>query len=386
MAVTSDDVQPRPLAGLRVVDVSALAPGPFATMILADFGADVIAVERPEPDPFATRTWLGRGKRYVTVDLRSPDGPAVVARLAADADVFVEGYRPGAMERLGLGPEELTAANPRLVYARVTGWGQDGPYAQRAGHDINYIAIAGALGVIGRDEPVPPANLVGDFASGSYMAVMGILVALYERQASGRGQVVDAAMVDGAALLITGQLGLAASGGWGRRGTNLLDGSAPFYGTYRCADGRFLAVGAIEEPFWLALLEGLGVQDDETFAGRADPGRWPEQRQRLAARFAERPRDDWVRLLGECDACVTPVLELDELPGDEHLRARRTVLCREGITEAAPAPRLSRTPGQPGEPAGAKDSGTDAVLAVAGFTPPEIAVLRGSGALGGSCR
>ena len=245
MAVISDDVQSRPLAGLRVVDVSALAPGPFATMILADFGADVIAVERPEPDPFATRAWLGRGKRFVTVDLRSPDGPAVVARLVADADVFVEGYRPGTMERLGLGPEELTAANPGLVYARVTGWGQDGPYAGRAGHDINYIAIAGALGVIGRDEPVPPANLVGDFASGSYMAVMGILVALYERQASGRGQVVDAAMVDGAALLITGQLGLAASGGWGPRGTNLLDGSAPFYGTYRCADGRFVAVGAI---------------------------------------------------------------------------------------------------------------------------------------------
>jgi alpha-methylacyl-CoA racemase len=212
---------------------------------------------------------------------------------------------------------------------------------------------------------------------------MGILVALYERQASGRGQVVDAAMVDGAALLITGQLGLAASGGWGRRGTNLLDGSAPFYGTYRCADGRFVAVGAIEEPFWLALLETLGLQDDDTFAGRADPGHWPDQRQRLADRFAERPRDDWVRLLGERDACVTPVLELDELPGDEHLRARRTVLCRGGITEAAPAPRLSRTPGQPGEPAGAKDTGTAAVLAAAGFTPHEIAGLRRSGALGG---
>jgi alpha-methylacyl-CoA racemase len=371
-----------PLAGLRVVDVSALAPGPFATMILADFGAEVIAVERPGPDPFGTRAWLGRGKQYVTVDLRSPDGPAVVARLAATADVFVEGYRPGAMERLGLGPEDLTALNPGLVYVRVTGWGQDGPYALRAGHDINYISIAGALGVIGRDEPVPPANLVGDFASGSYLAVMGILTALYERQSSGRGQVVDAAMVDGATLLITGQLGLAASGGWGRRGTNLLDGSAPFYGTYRCADERFVAVGAIEEAFWQALLEGLGLKDDEAFAGRYDPARWPEQRDRLAARFAERPRDDWVRLLGERDACVTPVLELDELAGDAHLTARRNLVERDGSIEAAPAPRLSRTPARAGEPAAPKNAGTDTVLASAGFSPEEIDRLRRQGALG----
>ena len=382
MSAAAED-RPGPLAGLRVLDVSALAPGPFATMILADFGADVIAVERPGPDPFGTREWLGRGKRFVTVDLRAPEGPAVVARLAADVDVFVEGYRPGTMERLGLGPDVLLAANPRLVYARVTGWGQDGPYALRAGHDINYIAIAGALGVIGRDEPVPPVNLVGDFASGSFIAVMGILMALQERQSSGRGQVVDAAMVDGASLLITGQLGMAASGGWGRRGTNLLDGSAPFYGTYRCADGRFVAVGAIEEPFWLALLDGLGLKDDETFAGRNDPARWGEQRERIAARFAERSRDDWVGLLGKRDACVTPVLELDELPGDEHLAARGTLLHRERGTEAAPAPRLSRTPGRAGAPAPAReDHGTDGVLAAAGFSRPEIDGLRRSGVLG----
>jgi alpha-methylacyl-CoA racemase len=360
------EARPGPLAGLRVLDVSALAPGPFATMILADFGADVIAVERPGRDPFGTREWLGRGKQFVTVDLRSADGPAVVARLAEGADVFVEGYRPGTMERLGLGPDDLLATNPGLVYARVTGWGQDGPYAMRAGHDINYISIAGALGVIGRDEPVPPANLVGDFASGSYLAVMGILSALYERQSSGRGQIVDAAMVDGATLLITGQLGLVASGGWGRRGTNLLDGSAPFYGTYRCADGGYVAVGAIEEPFWQTLLEGLGLKDDETFAGRHDSARWPEQRQRLAGRFAERSRDDWVRLLGDRDACVTPVLELDELSGDEHLAARGNLVRRDGAPEAAPAPRLSRTPARAGDPPPPKDTGTDRVLASAG--------------------
>ena len=373
---------PGPLTGVRVVDVSALAPGPFATMILADFGADVVAVERPGPDPFATRTWLGRGKRFVTVDLQSPDGPAVVARLAEAADVFVEGYRPGTMERFGLGPDDLMPVNPRLVYARITGWGQGGPYAGRAGHDINYISIAGALGIIGRDDPVPPANLVGDFASGSYLAVMGILMALYERQFSGRGQVVDAAMVDGAVLLLTGQLGLAASGGWGRRGTNLLDGSAPFYGTYRCSDGRYVAVGAIEEPFWRALLDALGLKDDGCFAGRHDPARWPEQRERLAARFAERSRDNWVALLGDRDACVTPVLELDELGADEHLAARGSLLSRAGRTEASPAPRLSRTPGRAGGPGPPRNASTDDVLATAGFRPEEIARLRRSGVFG----
>lgn len=372
----------RPLQGLRVLDVSALAPGPFATMILADFGADVIAVERPGPDPFATRAWLGRGKRFVTVDLRSVAGPAVVARLARDVDVFVEGYRPGTMERLGLGPDDLMAANPGLVYTRVTGWGQDGPYAERAGHDINYISIAGALGVIGTEDPVPPANLVGDFASGSFTAVMGILLALHERRRSGRGQVVDAAMVDGAVLLITGQLGLAALGRWGPRGTNLVDGSAPFYGTYRCADGRYVAVGAIEDPFWLALLEGLGLQDDQDLAPRMDPARWPGQRRRIAERFAERPRDHWVKLLAGTDACVTPVLELDELTSDEHLTARGSLRQGAGVTGAAPAPRLSRTPGRPGEPAAEKGSETDAVLTGAGFTPVELAALRQSGALG----
>jgi alpha-methylacyl-CoA racemase len=371
-----------PLAGVRVVDVSALAPGPFATMILADFGADVVAVERPGPDPFATRTWLGRGKRFVTIDLRNAEGRAAVARLAADADVFVEGFRPGTMERLGLGPDDLMADNPGLVYARVTGWGQDGPYAHRAGHDINYISVAGALGVIGRDDPVPPANLLGDFAGGSLMAVIGILLALHERARSGRGQVVDAAMVDGAALLITGQLGLSPRGGWGRRGTNLLDGSAPFYGTYRCADGRYVAVGAIEEPFWQALLEGLGFDDDESFAGRLDPPRWAAQRARIEARFAERPRDEWVKLLADTDACVTPVLELDELTADEHLAARGTILPGDGADEAAPSPRLSRTPGRAGPPPAPKDAETTDVLADLGFTAAELDTFRQSEAFG----
>ncbi|HYH49679.1 MAG TPA: CaiB/BaiF CoA-transferase family protein [Acidimicrobiia bacterium] len=372
-----------PLAGVRVVDISALAPGPFATMILADFGAEVIAVERPGGDGFGTRQWLGRGKRFLTVDLRRPEGVAVVSRLARDADVFVEGFRPGTAERLGLGPEVLLEANPGLVYARVSGWGQDGPYATRAGHDINYIAVAGALGVIGRDDPVPPANLVGDFAGGSLFAVIGVLLALQERQRSGRGQVVDAAMVDGAALLVTGQLGLAAAGRWGRRGTNLLDGSAPFYATYACADGRYVAVGAIEEPFWQALLDGLGLAGDAAFDDRMDPANWPPQRAKLAQVFADRPRDEWVKLLGASDACLTPVLELDELEHDDHLTARGTIERRNGALQAAPAPRLSRTPGAAGPPALPPGTDAGAVLAAAGFRADEVEELRRTGVLAG---
>jgi alpha-methylacyl-CoA racemase len=362
---------PGPLAGVKIIDISALAPGPFATMILADFGAEVVAVERPGGDGFGTRQWLGRGKRFLTVDLRSEAGVAVVRRLARDADVFVEGFRPGTAERLGLGPETLLAENPALVYARVSGWGQTGPYASRAGHDINYIAVAGALGVIGRNDPVPPANLVGDFAGGSLFAVIGILLALQERQRSGAGQVVDAAMVDGAALLITGQLGLSAAGRWGPRGTNFLDGSAPFYGTYRCADGGYVAVGAIEEPFWQALLDGLDLAGEPVFTDRFDPRHWPRQRERLAAIFVERPRDEWVKLLGASDACVTAVLELDELEADEHLAARGTIGRRDGALQAAPAPRLSRTPGAAGRPAPVPGEDAEAVLAAAGFRAAE---------------
>jgi alpha-methylacyl-CoA racemase len=375
----------RPLDGVRVVDLSALGPAPFGTMILADFGADVVAVERPRPDPWGTRQFLGRGKRSVVVDLKQPQGVEVVARLAAAADVFVESSRPGVMEAIGLGPDVLLAAHPGLVYARLTGWGQTGPYAERAGHDINYIAVGGPLGIMAGETPVPPANLVGDFAAGSLLMVVGILLALRERDRSGHGQVVDAAMVDGAALLSTGQLGMRASGLWGARGTNFLDGSAPFYGTYRCADGRFVSVGAIEPAFWAALLQGLDLDDGDGDAlpDRDDPHQWPALRSRLAERFAARTRDEWMKVFDRTDACVWPVLDLDELADDPHLAERRTVTRTGDGSVAAPAPRLSRTPGQAGPPTVPPGEDTAAVLAEAGYSQGDIDALRAAGAVGG---
>jgi alpha-methylacyl-CoA racemase len=328
-----------PLDGIRVIDLSALGPGPFCSMILADFGAEVIEVLRPDrhgPDPAA---FLRRGKQTITIDLRHADGPDVIARMADGADVLLEGNRPGAMERRGLGPDTLLARNPRLVYTRLTGWGQTGPYASRAGHDINYLAISGALGVTGVDQPVAPPALLGDLASGSFLAALGTVLALFERERTGVGQVVDAAIVDGAALLLSAAFGELASGMWkGGRGTHVLSGAAPFYGVYRCADDGWFSVGAIEPQFYAAFVDVLGLDD---MAEQWDETRWAERRVRVAAAFAGRARDEWTAAFAAVDACGAPVLDVDELAADPHLADRRTVLDNDGRLHAAPAPRLS---------------------------------------------
>ena len=337
------------LAGIRVVEVAGLAPGPFGCMVLADLGADVVQVDRPggsgvPPSP------LGRGRRTVTLDLKTPSGVDSLLKLVARADVLVEGFRPGVAERLGFGPPACEKINPELVYARITGWGQTGPWADRAGHDIDFIAVAGALSPLGPAgaRPHAPLNLLGDFAGGGLLLAVGVLAALLERTRSGRGQVIDAAMVDGSALLTALLHGMIATGMWsGDRGTNLLDGGAPFYDTYRTADGSFVAVGALEPQFYAALLDGLGLTGDPSLPAQHDAARWPELRSRLAARFATRTRDEWTTVFADRDACVAPVLDPRSAPAFPHLQERGTFVSVGGLTQPAPAPRFSRTPAQP---------------------------------------
>ncbi|MFE2438531.1 CaiB/BaiF CoA transferase family protein [Streptomyces sp. NPDC059409] len=337
-----------PLTGVRVVELAGIGPGPFAAMLLADLGADVVRVDRPGGpglgiDPAHDVT--NRNKRSVVVDLKAPDGPARVLDLAERADVLIEGYRPGVAERLGVGPADCHARNPRLVYGRMTGWGQEGPLAQRAGHDIGYIALTGALGMIGApDAPPPaPANLLGDYAGGSLYLVVGVLAALHHARASGTGQVVDAAIVDGTAHLSSMIHGMLAAGGWqDRRGANLLDGGCPFYGTYETADGRHMAVGALEPQFYAEFMRLLGIPG--LAPARDDMSRWPELREAVAARFRSRTRDEWTAVFAGSDACAAPVLSLREAPHHPHLAARSTFTDHGGITQPAPAPRFSATP------------------------------------------
>ncbi|OIK24976.1 CaiB/BaiF CoA transferase family protein [Streptomyces malaysiense] len=337
-----------PLGGVRVVELAGIGPGPFAAMLLADLGADVVRVDRPGGpglgiDPAHDIT--NRNKRSIVVDLKSPDGAARVLDLAERADVLVEGYRPGVAERLGVGPADCHARNPRLVYGRMTGWGQDGPLADRAGHDVSYIALTGALGMIGHpgSPPAVPANLLGDYAGGSLYLVVGVLAALHHARATGTGQVVDAAIVDGTAHLSAMIHGMLSAGAWqDRRGTNLLDGGCPCYGTYETADGGYMAVGALEERFSAEFLRLLGLDDLQ--GARADLTRWPELRAAIAARFRERGREEWTALFADSDACVAPVLSLREAPHHPHLAARGTFTDHGGITQPAPAPRFSATP------------------------------------------
>ncbi|MFY4720789.1 CaiB/BaiF CoA transferase family protein [Streptomyces sp. LaBMicrA B280] len=337
-----------PLGGVRVVELAGIGPGPFAAMLLADLGADVVRVDRPGGpglgvDPAHDIT--NRNKRSVVVDLKSPEGAARVLDLAERADILLEGYRPGVAERLGVGPADCHARNPRLVYGRMTGWGQDGPLAERAGHDVAYIALTGALGMIGRpgEPPVVPANLLGDFAGGSLYLVVGVLAALHHARATGTGQVVDAAIVDGTAHLSTMIHGMLSAGVWqDRRGTNFLDGGCPCYGTYETADGGHMAVGALEEKFSAEFLRLLGL--DDLRAARTDLTRWPELRAAITARFRERTRAEWTALFADSDACVAPVLSLREAPHHPHLAARGTFTDHGGITQPAPAPRFSATP------------------------------------------
>ncbi|QEV21392.1 CaiB/BaiF CoA transferase family protein [Streptomyces alboniger] len=339
-----------PLAGVRVVELAGIGPGPFAAMLLADLGADVVRVDRPDGgglaiDPACDVT--NRNKRSVIVDLKADGGAAQVLGLVERADILIEGYRPGVAERLGIGPEDCHARNPRLVYGRMTGWGQQGPLAQRAGHDIAYIAITGTLGMIGNpgEPPAIPANLIGDYAGGSLYLVVGVLSALTHARVHGEGQVVDAAIVDGAAHLSAMIHGMLAAGSWqDRRGANLLDGGCPFYGTYETSDGGYMAVGSLEQQFYDEFVALLGLA--EVAPARKDLARWDELREAVAARFKERTREEWTAVFEGSDACVAPVLSLREAPAHPHLAARGTFTDHGGITQPAPAPRFSTTPAQ----------------------------------------
>jgi len=351
-----------PLSGLRVVELAGIGPAPHAAMVLADLGAHVVRVDRPAGRslqlgaPGATDAVL-RGRQSVAADLKTDAGRALVLDLAARADVLLEGLRPGVAERLGIGPDTCLVRNPRLVYGRVTGWGQDGPRAQEAGHDINYIGLTGALHAIGRagEPPPPPLNLIGDFGGGSMLLLVGILAALWERTRSGHGQVVDAAMVDGTAVLTQMMFALRGMAAWtDDRASNLLDGGAPFYDTYACADGRYVAVGALEPQFFAALVRGLGLDPSEV-GDQHDRSAWPSMRRKFADRFATGTRDEWAAQFAGAEACVTPVLAFAEAVTDPHLAARQTYLDIDGIVQAAPAPRFSRTPALPPAPACAGD-------------------------------
>ncbi|MFB7335397.1 CaiB/BaiF CoA transferase family protein [Streptomyces adustus] len=339
-----------PLDGVRVVELAGIGPGPFAAMLLADLGADVVRVDRPGRSPLGgdpAHDVTNRNKRSVLVDLKSPEGPHTVRALAARAEILVEGYRPGVAERLGVGPEACLADNPALVYGRMTGWGQRGPFASRAGHDIGYIATAGNLSMIGAPEgpPVLPVNLLGDYAGGSLYLTTGVLAALLTARATGRGQVVDAAIVDGAAHLTTMFWGMLAEGTWqDARGRNLLDGGCPHYGVYETADGGWMAVGALEPQFYAEFVALLGLVG-EVLPDRADPRNWPELRALFTARFKTADRARWTAVFEGTDACVAPVLSLHEAAGHRHLAARGTYTEAYGITQPAPAPRFSHTPG-----------------------------------------
>jgi alpha-methylacyl-CoA racemase len=384
--ITELDDSQGPLAGVRIVELAGLGAAPYGVMLLADLGADVVRIDRPgaASDPsMLAHIGVWRGRRSLVLDLKSADGAGVLDRLLDGADVLVEAFRPGTMERLGLGPDVVGAAHPRLVYARMTGWGQDGPLASTAGHDLNYAALSGALHTVGGPGAPPPpvANYLADLGGGGMLLAVGVLAALIERERSGLGQVLDVAMVDGAASLTTFVQGLAALGAWSdQRGTNLLDGGAPFYSTYTCADGRFVAVGAIEPQFFRALIEGLGLPA-ATIAEQHDRAGWSSLRAAIAARFATEPRDVWAERFAGTDACVTPVLDLDEVAEHPHHRARGAFdVALEGPVPPqvagrpmpAPAPRLSRTRGVVRSGAPRPGEHTVRVMLEAGFTQEEI--------------
>jgi alpha-methylacyl-CoA racemase len=370
------------LAGVRVIELDAKGPAPFGVMLLADLGADVIRVDRPSSTPRAPSAGLDRGRRSIALDLKEPGAVEVLLRLTDGADVLVEGYRPGVAERLGFGPDVCARRNPRLVYARVTGWGQDGPLAQRAAHDINYLAVAGALFPLGSADrpPSPPLNLVGDFGGGGAYLVIGILAALLERARSGRGQVVDAAMLDGVASMLTAFHGLRSAGAWnGAREANLVDGGAPWYRCYETADGGYVAVGALEPRFHAELLERLGL-DPERFPMH-DRDDWPRQRAELARIFAARPRSAWEALFEDSDACVTPVLTLEESTRAPQLAGRGGFVEVDGAATPQAAPRLSRTPPAIADPPPHPGEHSDEILAELGLPIRSRRELRERGAV-----
>ncbi len=374
-----------PLQGVRVIELGAIGPGPFCCMLLADMGAEVIRVDRLEPADIGSPAdpkfnLLNRGKRSVAVDLKSPEGVKVVLRLLEQADVLVEGFRPGVTERLGLGPSHCEAVNPRLVYGRMTGWGQDGPLAMAAGHDINYIALAGALGAIGSPErPAVPLNLVGDYGGGALFLALGIVAALLESRSSGRGQVVDAAMVDGVSVLMTSLYATLARGAWrDGREQNMLDGGAPFYGVYETKDGKHVAIGSIESRFFQELLKRTGI-DPASVGPQHDRTHWAALRDRLSTVFRTKTRDEWCAVMEGSDVCFAPVLSPLEARHHPHVEARRSVVEIDGIAQPAPAPRFSRTRSEPGGPPALPGAHTAQVLEQFGFSADEIGQLKAAG-------
>ncbi len=379
-----------PLAGIKVIEIAGIGPGPFCAMLLADMGADVIRVDRRAkvPDEFPAEPdmdLLNRGRRSVGVDLKDPAGVEVVLKLVEATDILLEGFRPGVAERLGIGPDVCAARNPRLIYGRMTGWGQEGPYAQTAGHDINYIALSGVLSTIGPagKPPVPPVNYLGDFGGGGLLLAFGLVCALEAARRDGVGQVVDAAMVDGSALLATMIYGMHALGVWGEHGENLLDGGAYYYGVYECADGEFVSIGSLEPQFYAELLDLTGVADDggPPMPPQGDREAWPATRERLVAIFKQKTRDEWCEIMEGSDVCFAPVLDLDEAPQHPHNIARGTFEKVAGVVQPGPAPRLSRTPGSIGRPPPHPGQHTDEVLGEFGFGEGEIGELRASGAV-----
>ena len=371
-----------PLTGFRVIEFAGLGPAPFAAMMLADHGAQVIRIARKGPaGPAGDIDLLARGRQHLGLDLKQPEAVQLALRLIASADALIEGFRPGVMERLGLGPKECAAANPALVYGRATGWGQSGPLAQAAGHDINYTALAGTLHAVGRpgEPPTPVPGFVGDFGGGGMLLAFGIVSALLEAQRSGQGQVIDAAVSDGAALLATLNHGWLASGQWqDEAGVNMGDGGAPFYNTYRCSDGRFISVGAIEPQFYRELLQRGGLAD-EALPAQWDRKGWPQMKARLAALFATRSRDEWCQLLENSEACFAPVLGFREAPQHPHHVARATFGVASGITQPNPAPRFARTVSAPAQALGREGQHSEAVLKDLGFSDAELQRLIAQG-------
>lgn len=376
------------LTGVRVLEFEAIGPGPFAGMLLADMGADVLRVDRPEaPEDLGPRVTgkrvnvAGRGRRSITLDLKQPEAGEAALQLMAQADVVIEGFRPGTMERLGLGPDAVLARHPKLVYGRMTGWGQTGPLATRAGHDLNYIALSGVLSGIGRAgaAPVPPLNLVGDYGGGGMLLALGVVAALFNVQRGGAGQVVDAAMVEGAAQLGASLWGLIASGNWREsRESNLLDGGTPWYDSYRTRDGQYMAVGAVEARFYAQLLEKLGVANED-LPSQHDRSGWPVLRKRFEEVFLTRTRDEWCAVFEGSDACVAPVLSFSEAPSHPQQRARGSFVEVAGVVQPAPAPRFSATPSTVRGPAPARGEAGHAALVDWGFDSHRIERLRGLG-------